>query len=47
MADLEMRNKAFVSVRVGLVCHTSLKNLGRLVNAENLSLSVTSAIQKI
>ena len=44
VADLKMRSTALAIVRDGLVCHTNLKKRGRLPNAENLSLSLISAI---
>ena len=44
IAERTIRIKAVAVVKEGLVLQTSLKNEGRLANAENLSFKVTSAI---
>ena len=44
IAERIILNTALVIVSEGLACHTNLKNRGRLLNAENLSFNVTSAI---
>ena len=41
MAARAMRRKLFIKVMRGLVCQTSLKKAGRLLNAASLSLKVT------
>ncbi|GAC1448897.1 MAG: hypothetical protein NVSMB7_10750 [Chitinophagaceae bacterium] len=42
--DLAIRKIALEMVREGLVCHTNLKNKGRLRNAEKRSFILTSGI---
>src|SRR6476646_645621 len=45
IAERTRRKPAFASVSAGLVFQTSLKNRGKLPNAENRSFKLTSAIQ--
>jgi hypothetical protein len=45
IAERKMRKAALSVVSEGLVCHTNLKNCGRLFNAENRSFKLMSAIK--